>query len=239
MDAQQLEVLRIGLQKSFDLLLKRENRIQIGDPSQFPFGWRKAGKGRTVWRIIEELITQNLEKYFDEFELDSIKTSNSEVSVFDFECKVKGNSTPIFINIKSAVVGGKKSKDDISKGVGLKEFYNEDPNRVFFVGTFFIQFKNDMTVEIVDSVVFPIAWIKDVYINPSNNGNLQSAYYKNIKDAIRRSNDEFLPIFNAELAFAQAKKKAKSGEIISNGQGNLYKKINSRWTEVDAQGNVI
>lgn len=237
MDAQQLDYLRIGLQKSFDLLLQKENKIKIGDREQFPFGWRKAGKGRTVWRIIEELITQNLEEYFDEFELDSINTSDSEVSVFDFECKLKGNPTPIYINIKSAVVGGKKNKDDISKGLGLKEFYDQDTNRVFFVGTFFIQFNDDMTVEIVDSVVFPIAWIKDVYVNPSNNGNLQSAYYKDIKDAVRRSNGEFLLIFNSALAFAHAKKKAKAGDIISDGLGNFYKKINKRWTEVDAQGN--
>ena len=85
--------------------------------------------------------------------------------------------------------------------------------------------------------LFISLWINDVYVNPSNNGNLQSAYYKDIKDAIRRSNEEFLPIFNSALAFAQAKKKAKAGDIISDGQGNHLKKINKRWTEVDAQGN--
>lgn len=50
-----------------------------------------------------------------------------------------------------------------------------------------------MTIEIVRAVVFPIAWIKDIYVNPSNNGNLQSAYYKDLNDAIYRTNEEFLP----------------------------------------------
>ncbi len=31
-----------------------------------PFGWRKAAKGRIVWRIIEEVISQNLETHAKE-----------------------------------------------------------------------------------------------------------------------------------------------------------------------------
>jgi len=34
--------------------------IQIGSVEQFPNGWGKAAKGRTVWRIVEEAINQNL-----------------------------------------------------------------------------------------------------------------------------------------------------------------------------------
>ena len=180
MTINQIEKLREGLQDSFDLLVAKINKIQIGTKEQFPFGWRKAAKGRTVWRILEELITQNLEQYHQEFNLQSITPSESEVSVFDFECKIVGNDTPIYINIKSAVLGGRTNKDDISKGVGLKLFYDEDINKNFFVGTFFLRFNEDMTIEIVKAVVFPIAWISDIYVNPSNNGNLQSSKYKKL-----------------------------------------------------------
>ena len=66
-----------------------------------------------------------------------------------------------------------------------------------------------MTIEIVRAVVFPIAWIKDIYVNPSNNGNLQSAYYKDLNDAIYRTNEEFLPLFYQAVELAAAKKKKK------------------------------
>jgi len=210
MTINQIENLRAGLQESFDLLVAKINKIQIGTKEQFPFGWRKAAKGRTVWRILEELITQNLEQYHHEFKLQSITPSESEVSVFDFECKIVGNDTSIFINIKSAVLGGRTNKDDISKGVGLKEFYDEDINKNFFVGTFFLRFNEDMTIEIVKAVVFPIAWIPDIYVNPSNNGNLQSSKYKKIEDAERRSNAEFHPLFLDALETAHQKKRDKA-----------------------------
>lgn len=103
----------------------------------------------------------------------------------------------------------KKNKDDISKAEGLVNFYKQDPDRNFFVATFFIKFNANMTIEIVRAVVFPIAWIKDIYVNPSNNGNLQSAYYKDLNDAIYRTNEEFLPLFYQAVELAAAKKKKK------------------------------
>lgn len=236
MTAEKIEELRAGLQESFDLLVNKISKIQIGTIEQFPFGWRKAAKGRTVWRILEELITQNLEQYHTDFKLHSITPSESEVSIFDFECKLLNNDTPIFINIKSAVLGGRKNKDDISKAVGLSEFYATDITKTFFIGTFFIKFNNDMTIEIDHATVFPLAWIKDIYVNPSNNGNLQSAYYKDINDAVRRSNSEFHELFINALGYGQSKKNAKLGEIIKNEEGKYFKKINNRWKEVDKNG---
>lgn len=236
MTAEKIEELRSGLQESFDLLVNKISKIQIGTIEQFPFGWRKAAKGRTVWRILEELITQNLEQYHTDFKLQSITPSESEVSIFDFECKLLNNETPIFINIKSAVLGGRKNKDDISKAVGLSEFYATDITKTFFIGTFFIKFNNDMTIEIDHATVFPLAWIKDIYVNPSNNGNLQSAYYKDINDAVRRSNSEFHELFINALGYGQSKKNAKLGEIIKNEEGKYFKKINNRWKAVDENG---
>lgn len=190
-------------------MIKKIGRVQIGTKEQFPFGWRKAAKGRTVWRILEELITQTLEKYHDEFNLEYIKPSESEVSIFDFECKLKDNITPVYVNIKSAVKGGRTNKDDISKALGLKSFYDEDANRNFFAATFFIEFNDDMSIKVTNAVVFPIVWLPDIYVNPSNNGNLQSSHFKDISKAEKRCNKDFYPLFEAALAVAKQKKAAK------------------------------
>lgn len=180
-----------------------------------------------------------MKKHCVDCKIAKVTISESEVSVYDIECILEGSTTPIYINIKSAVSGGKKNKDDISKGEGLLDFYKDDVNKNFFVATFIIKFNEDMTIEIVKSVVFPIAWISDVYINPSNNGNLQSAYYKDISLAVKRSNSEFYPLFVDALNLANAKKKAKEGEIISDSNGNHYKKIKKSWKVVDEEGNPL
>jgi hypothetical protein len=96
-----------------------------------------------------------------------------------------------------------------------------------------------MTIEIDHATVFPIAWIKDIYINPSNNGNLQSAYYKNIDDAVKRSNEDFHKLFTDALEFAQNKKNANSGDIIKDPAGKYLKKVNNRWQEVQENGEDI
>lgn len=201
------ETLRERLQNSCDLLIQRIGQIQIGSTDLFPYGWRKAAKGRTVWRIVEEVITQNLEKYHDDFNLDSIHSSDSEVTVYDMKC-VYGN-LDAYINIKSAVVGGKRQKDDISKADGLKAFYADDIDKQFFVATFFIQFNANMSIEITKAIVFPIAWIPDIYVNPSNNGNLQSAYYKDLEDAVKRTNNQFVPLLYNAIQIAEKKKQEK------------------------------
>lgn len=207
MTTEAIDKSRESLQKSFDLLIAKIGPIRIGSPKQFPFGWRKAAKGRTVWRIVEEIITQNLEKHHASLGLLGVEPSESEVSVYDMACYYQHES-PLYINIKSAVVGGKRNKDDISKADGLIQFFT-NPNQLFFVATFFIRFNNDMTITIEKAVVFPLAWISDIYVNPSNNGNLQSAYYKDLSYAVKRSNEEFLPLFYEAVNLANEKKSKK------------------------------
>ena len=203
-----IEILRERLQNSCDLLIQKIGQIQIGSTDLFPYGWRNAAKGRIVWRIVEEVITQNLEKYHTDFELDDMYPSDSEVNVYDMKC-VYGN-LEAYINIKSVVVDGKRyKKDDISKAVGLKAFYADDINKQLFVATFFIQFNANMSIEITKAIVFPIAWIPDIYVNPSNNGNLQSAYYKDLGAAIRRTNKQFVPLLHEAIQIAEKKKLKK------------------------------
>jgi len=91
-----------------------------------------------------------------------------------------------------------------------------------------------MSIEIDHVTVFPIVWIPDVYVNPSNNGNLQSAYYKNLDDAVKRTNEEFYSIFLDQLKLAKDKKNAKTGDVIYDHSKKKYiKKLSRRWIEID------
>jgi len=66
-----------------------------------------------------------------------------------------------------------------------------------------------MTIEVVSATVFPVTWIKDIYVNPSNNGNLQSSKYKNLDEAEKRTNSEFLKEFKKEIAVVAEKRRKK------------------------------
>ena len=173
-----------------------------------PYGWRKAAKGRTVWRIVEEVISQGLEFQAKELGFDEVHSADSEVGVYDFRFQYEGNKES-YVNIKSSVKGGKINKDDISKAIGLIDFYKENPNSNLYVATFVISFKDNMTIGLEKCIVFPTAWIPDVYVNPSNNGNLQSSKYKDLDKAIKRTPQEFLKCLIEANNIALAKKKSK------------------------------
>lgn len=211
-NVEQTERLQLKLQTSLDSLIGKIGRVQIGNKDQFPLGWRKAAKGRTVWRILEELITQNLEKYYGELGIISITASDSEVTVYDFSILFEGEEQEVFVNIKSAVMGGPSRKDDISKFDKLLKFYESFPNEKpdFYIGTFFITFHSDMSFEIVKCVAFPIAWIPkdDIGINTSNNGNVQLKKYKDIADAEKKTSEEFYVILQEKVSEALEKKEA-------------------------------
>ena len=201
--------LRDRLETDLRKLISLIGPIQIGNRSQFPYGWRKAAKGRTVWRILEEAINQNLEYRIQDIGVESVLPSDSEVSVYDTKIIFENESIPAFMNVKSSVKGGRSNKDDISKAVGLKAFYDEDKQRQLFVSTFEIEFKDDMSIEFTKCVVMPVAWLPDVYVNPSNNGNLQSSKYKAIDLAVKRTSCEFYDCLMAEMEVARQKRIAK------------------------------
>lgn len=205
-ELKEVEMLRDSLEGSLSKLLQKVGKIQIGKKEQFPYGWRKAAKGRTVWRIIEEIITQNLEKHHKEFGITEVVPADSEVSVYDMQCRFSGHA-PLFINIKSAVEGKKRTKDDISKAKGLADFYSKNPSNIFMIATFLIKFDDNMTVKLTKAIVMPVAWIPDVYVNPSNNGNLQSSYAKDLDKAIKRTNASFINELHAAIEIAAEKKK--------------------------------
>ena len=73
------------LQASLNKLCKKLGVIQIGTTKQFPDGWGKAAKGRTVWRIVEEAINQNLKREKVALGFDKVCPSDAEASIFDVE----------------------------------------------------------------------------------------------------------------------------------------------------------
>ena len=143
------------------------------------------------------------------FGLESIKPASSEVGVFDLELRYPDISNSIYINIKSAVKGGRTNKDDISKAVGLIDFLSKHPSDLIFIVTIELDFSHDMKVLLSNSYVMPTGWLPDLYVNPSNNGNLQSSKYKDLSLAVRRDNKKFLEDLIEAKNIADDKKRRK------------------------------
>lgn len=204
-----VEIERSYLEDKLTQLIKNIGDIPIASTRIMPYGWRKAAKGRTVWRIVEEVISQGLESQATALGFDSVHPAESEVGVYDFKFRYNGNKES-YVNIKSSVKGGRTNKDDISKAVGLIDFYNENPSANLYIATFVISFKANMTIGLDKCIVFPTAWIPDIYVNPSNNGNLQSSQYKDLTKAIKRTPTEFLDCLIKENQVAFTKKAKKS-----------------------------
>ena len=204
-----VETERKFLEDKLNQLIKNIGDIPIANKRIMPYGWRKAAKGSTVWQIVDEVISQGLESQVETLGFDSVAPADSEVGVYDFKFQYDGNKTS-YVNIKSSVKGGRTNKDDISKAVGLIDFYKEEPNANLYVATFVISFKPDLTIGLEKCIVFPTAWIPDVYVNPSNNGNLQSSRYKELSNATKRTPQEFLSVLKEANEIALAKKKNKT-----------------------------
>ena len=197
------------LQDSMRALLKTIGSIPIGSDGHFPFGWRKAAKGRTVWRLLEEIISQNLELRANEIGLHNFAPASSEVGVYDFKFSFPDSPT-IYVNIKSSVAGGRTNKDDISKAPALHEFMSARPDCILFIATIEIVFSAEpMRLEFTDCYVVPVSWLPDVYVNPSNNGNLQSSKYKDISASIPRTRDEFISVLSDEINVAAEKRRRR------------------------------
>lgn len=207
----QIESERAFLEEKLNLLIHDIGDIPIANKKIMPFGWRKAAKGRTVWRILEEIISQNLELYHKKYGFNEVNAASSEVGVYDFEFCIDSNKKS-YVNIKSAVIDGKVNKDDISKAPALINFIENNPNKNLYIATFLISFNDNMTISLEKAIVFPTAWIPDIYINPSNNGNLQSKDYKYLDRAIKRTNNEFLLALKEEFKVAQEKKNKKKSK---------------------------
>lgn len=197
---------RSFIESCLDKLICTIGAIPIANKRIMPYGWRKAAKGRTVWRIVEEVISQGLEYHSKDLGFDSVQAAESEVGVYDFKFSFNGNRQA-YVNIKSSVKGARTNKDDISKAEGLLDFYQRDPDANLYVATFVISFNQDMTIGFEGCHVIPTAWIPDIYVNPSNNGNLQSSHYKDLSTCIKRTPREFHELLSNANATAKAKRK--------------------------------
>lgn len=197
------------LKDSLNKLLATIGTVPIGRDDQLPFGWRKAAKGRTVWRLLEEIISQNLEKRAEEIGLNNFSPAISEVGVYDFSFS-SSNYHNIYVNIKSSVINSRTNKDDISKARLLYDFMRERKNAILLIATIEIEFlENPMELKFTNCYVTPVNWLPDIYVNPSNNGNLQSSKYKNLDVAIPRSRIKFLELLSEQIEVADNKRNSK------------------------------
>jgi len=200
------------LNKVLSSLVEDLGDIPIGDEGHFPFGWRKSAKGRTVWRLIEEAISQNLEISAEKLGLIDFSPASSEVGVYDFSYSHDGKQKS-YVNIKSAVQGARKNKDDVSKAIKLKSFLEENPDAILLIASIEIAFsEKPMRVSLERCYIVPITWLPDIYVNPSNNGNLQSSKYKDFDLCIERTNQEFLEVLSSEIEVAKMKKAKKAAK---------------------------
>lgn len=130
--------------------------------------------------------------------------------MFDFSFHYD-DTAPIYVNIKSAVRGGRTNKDDISKAIQLYDFMSKSDYCVLLIATVEIEFiDHPHSLRLSDCYVVPVAWLPDIYVNPSNNGNLQSSKYKNLDEAVPRTTAEFLLALEAKMDVARAKRTARS-----------------------------
>lgn len=86
-----VEVERQYLEDKLNVLINNIGDIPIANTRIMPYGWRKAAKGRTVWRIVEEVISQGLESQATDLGFDSVHPADSEVDVYDFRFCYGGN----------------------------------------------------------------------------------------------------------------------------------------------------
>ena len=107
------------------------------------------------------------------------------------------------------------NKDDISKARALEEFFSADLDRVLLIATFELEFLSNMMLRLKKCTVVPVMWLPDIYVNPSNNGNLQSSKYKNLTESIRRKGVDFLEILRREIDLADDKREAKRRKKIN------------------------
>lgn len=208
-EIEKTEQYRAQLEDCLNRLILDIGEVPIGKENHMPYGWCKAAKGRSVWRILEEIISQNLRKKALDLGLVDFTPASSEVGVYDFSFRFN-NSETLYVNIKSAVQGRSSSKDDISKADKLIAFYEETKHPSLFIATVEIAFlENPIRIKLTNGFVVPTAWLPDIYINPSNNGNLQSARYKNLEQCIRRGRAEFVELLKIELDIARKKRALK------------------------------
>ena len=66
-----------------------------------------------------------------------------------------------------------------------------------------------MSVTVTKAIVMPTTWLPDIYVNPSNNGNLQSSKYKSLEESVKRENKEFIVELKKEIEVAKVKRSNK------------------------------
>jgi hypothetical protein len=199
------------LASSLNKLLRRIRRIQIGTPKQFPDGWGRAAKGRTVWRIVEEAVVQNLKKHRASLGLAVAEVAPREVDIYDVKIRFKNSTIELFLNLKTYAAGLETKKGDISKAKRIIEFFDQDVARQLFIVRLVIRFSADMCIEIKECLVVPITWLPDIDVNYHNH-NLQCRQPKTLGGVTRRTNSKFVAALQHAIRIADAKRQKKANQ---------------------------
>ena len=133
------------------------------------------------------------------------------------------------VSIKSGSDQRANSKDDLSKANKLLEFYNKHEEAHIFIATFEIEFHDDMHISLANCYIMPLAWIPDVYVTPSNNGNMQSSKYKNLEAAIKRTTKEFIVELKKANQIAIKKRAKKQSYLLPFDKSPAYFCLELLW----------
>ena len=100
------------------------------------------------------------------------------------------------MNIKVNNVERDSGRNDISKAPALVTFYSTNGDVILLDVVIRIKFENTkIYLNVADVIVFNVAWIPDVYVNPSNH-HLQAEYSTR---KIERTTREFIELLKNQL----------------------------------------
>jgi hypothetical protein len=172
--------------------------LPIGGPEHFPDGWQRAAKGRTVWRIAELAVLQNLKRIAESEGLVDFTQAETETHPFDFHCRI-ARVGETQVNLKTYTDRARKGgNEDVSKALRLLDFMQSYPEVVLLLASVKIEFHDDpFGIQIGQPSVVPLAWLGDIYVNGSSNKNLMTASARRPDACIERSHAEFRDLVHA------------------------------------------
>lgn len=181
---------------SIDNVVRKLGSFQIIDPRVVPEGIKPIA--RSVSWLVEQVIVQNLRAEMDELGLEHVNDPPNNVAQYDCNLKYRDDSKEFYVNLKTSLISTSSSgRFDVSKAPKLLQMYEDNPNLILIVATIKIDIRG-CELYFGDSVVFNVAWIKDIYYNRANH-NLQSCADGSQKI---RSNQEFVRLLTEKISGA-------------------------------------
>lgn len=181
------------IKTTIDNTIGQIGSFYIIEPRVIPEGLKPIA--RSVSWLIEQAVVQNLRRYKDINNLESVIDPPHNLAQYD--CIMKYNNDPMqyFVNIKTSLEQtSDTSRFDISKAQKLIDLYEQNPDLILVLAIIKIDISGSQII-FRDSIVFNVAWISNIYYNRANH-NLQSSSNGN---RVVRSNNEFVRILREKV----------------------------------------